>query len=99
MHNLSLDATAGPRSPVLGLPGFSYADLHDARRLADLTAAFDRELSVADPALSARYAAHRDGSARLSGPDESEFLVALGAHVSRFVGRLFGVEAELMALR
>ena len=30
--------------PLLGIPGFAYEDLHDALRLADLTAAFDNEL-------------------------------------------------------
>ena len=29
--------------PQLGVPGFRYADLHDAGRLADLTRAFDGE--------------------------------------------------------
>ncbi|HUJ28826.1 MAG TPA: pyridine nucleotide-disulfide oxidoreductase, partial [Myxococcales bacterium] len=83
----------------LGIPGFRYADLHDARRLADLTKAFDEDLHVADPPLFAKYGAHRSGAARLRGPEESELLLQLGAHLSRFVGRLFGVQAELQKLR
>jgi hypothetical protein len=82
-----------------GIAGFCYADLHDARRLADLTRAFDEELRAADPALFARYDAHRSGAARLRGPEESELLLQVGTHVSRFVGSLFGVQAELQKLR
>ena len=92
---------AKPPAPELplGIEGFRYADLHDARRLADLTFAFDGFLRAADAALFARYAAHRDGSAALRGPDESELLLEVGAHVSRFVARLFGVEKEMARLR
>ena len=98
MHEPIFEPTS-PRLPELGLPGFSWADLHDARRLADLTAAFDRALAAEDPLLHARYQAHRSGAAPLRGPAESELLVALAPHLSRFVGVLFGVEDQLAALR
>ncbi len=83
----------------LGIQGFRYADLHDPRRLADLTGAFDGFLRAADAALFSRYGAHRDGSARLRGPEESELLLDVGAHLSRFVARLFGVEKDIARLR
>jgi len=83
----------------LGIPGFRFADLHDAARLADLTREFDDFLRAADVALFARYCAHRGGSARLRGPEESELLLDLGAHLSHFVARLFGVERESGKLR
>ena len=83
----------------LGLPGFRHADLHDAARLADLTRAFDDALRAADPALFARYDAQRAGTAKLTGPEESELLLQLAGHLSHFVGRLFGVEKELARLR
>jgi NADPH-dependent glutamate synthase beta subunit-like oxidoreductase/NAD(P)H-flavin reductase len=83
----------------LGIPGFRYSDLHDTARLADLTAAFDGFLRSADATLFARYDAHRAGSARLRGAEESELLLQVGAHVSRFLARLFGVEADFAALR
>ena len=98
MHNPKSDVSAGS-GPKLGLPGFSYADLHDAQRLAQLTAAFDRDLAASDAPLFARYQEHRAGTARLRGPAESELLVALSIQLSRFVGRLFCVEEELGALR
>src|SRR5882672_6149645 len=63
----------------LGIPGFRFADLHDTARLADLTREFDDFLRAADVALFARYCAHRGGSARLRGPEESELLLDLGA--------------------
>ena len=85
--------------PTLGLAGFSYADLHDPLRLADLTAAFDAEVRSADAALFARYDAHRSGAALLGGPQESELLIDLAAHLSKFVGRLFAVEEPLRAIR
>ena len=92
---------ANPPAPDLhlGIPGFRYPDLHDPRRLAELTAAFDHFLAGADPELFSRYAAHRDGSARLTGPAESELLLQVAAHLSLFLGRLFGVEKDLARLR
>ena len=84
---------------TLGIPGFSFSDLHDARRLADLTRVFDDRLSAADAALFARYDAHRAGTAPLRGPQESDLLIELSAHLSRFLGALFGVGAEQDALR
>ncbi|HYY52914.1 MAG TPA: FAD-dependent oxidoreductase, partial [Myxococcales bacterium] len=90
-----------PETPdlQLGIPGFRCADLHDARRLADLTRAFDDFLRQADSALFARYQAHRDGGARLRGPEESTLLLETGAQVSRFLARLFGVERDQKKLR
>ena len=93
--------------PQLGIAGFRWSDLHDAARLADLTRAFDDFLRAADADLFARYQAHRASGvrpspaepSRLSGPAESELLLQLGSHLSRFVGKLFGVEHELSLLR
>ncbi|MCA1829513.1 MAG: FAD-dependent oxidoreductase [Myxococcales bacterium] len=86
-----------PLELQLGVYGFRYADLHDAARLADLTRAFEDFLRAADGALFARYEAHKATPSR--GPAESELLIELGAHLSRFVGKLFGVERELARLR
>src|SRR6266849_1113322 len=90
MTEPAVDLRDEARWPRLGIPGFSYPDLHDALRLADLTAAFDRDLHAADPELFARFEQHR--RAPLSGPAEGGLLVELSGHLSRFVGRLFGVE-------
>jgi len=80
--------------PDLKLAGFTWTDLHDAQGLARLTAAFDQALEAEDLDLYARYDAHRKGAARLSGPAESELLVALAPCVSRFVGALFGARTQ-----
>ncbi len=92
-------ASGEAATPLLGVPGFVYADLHDDLRLADLTAAFDDELRAADPELSATYEAHRAGRNVLRGPAEGDFLVALAAHLSRFVARLFGAEEAALGFR
>src|SRR5258706_12050051 len=86
-----------PTELLLGIPGFRYSDLHDAARLPDLTRAFEDFLRLADAALFERYQAHR--SAPLHGPAESELLLEVGARLSHFVGKLFGVEKELSRLR
>ncbi len=83
----------------LGIPGFRYSDLHDSSRLAQLTAAFDDFLRAEDGPLFSRYDAHRGGGARLRGPEESELLLEVGAHLSRFVARLFNAEDDFAALR
>ncbi len=83
----------------LGIPGFSYADLHDPLRLPALTAAFDAALEASDAELFSRYRDHRAGAARQEGPAESALLIELAGHVSRFVGQLFGVSSQLQVLR
>ncbi len=83
-----------PLLPELFVPGITWADLHEARGLALLTESFDRVLKAEDKELFALYDAHRTGASRLTGPAESDLLVALAPHLSRFVGRLFGVQVQ-----
>jgi NADPH-dependent glutamate synthase beta subunit-like oxidoreductase/NAD(P)H-flavin reductase len=89
----------------LGLDGFSFDDLYRARGLARLHAEFLASLQRADAALAARYdtwaRAVRAGTPHggLTGPAESALLIAVAAEVSRFVGRLFRLDAELAATR
>src|SRR5437867_12433071 len=85
-------ALADPRDFALGVPGFSYADLHDPRRLADLAREFDRALQSADPALFTAFEAHRQNTAASSSAVVSDLLLRVAGHLSRFVGRLFGIE-------
>ncbi|MFO0597358.1 MAG: FAD-dependent oxidoreductase [Myxococcaceae bacterium] len=88
----------------LGIEGFRFEDLHRSEGLARLHVAFLQDVRRADPALATRFDQYRhqvgQGVARggLSAPAESDLLIALAAQVSRFVGRLFGVEQELAAL-
>lgn len=89
----------------LGITGFSFDDLHRPAGLQRLHVQFLMALRDADPALSARFTQYREaslqGTARggLSAPAESDLLIAVAARVSRFVGTLFNVEAELESLR
>jgi hypothetical protein len=49
--------TLAERNFPLGAAGFTYQDLHDERRLADLDRAFLEELSREDPPLHDRLTA------------------------------------------
>jgi len=97
MTEPAVDLRDEPRWPRLGIAGFSYADLHDALRLADLTAAFDRDLHGADAELFARFEQHR--RVPLTGPAEGDLLVEVSGHLSRFLGKLFGVQDEQASQR
>ncbi|MGD9905690.1 MAG: pyridine nucleotide-disulfide oxidoreductase [Vicinamibacterales bacterium] len=86
-------------SQPLGLPEFSFADLHRPDRLADLHARFVDEVRAVEPALWDRWEAHRRDPAVLGPVERSALLVAMAPYVSRFVARLFAVgdEAERLA--
>jgi NADPH-dependent glutamate synthase beta subunit-like oxidoreductase/NAD(P)H-flavin reductase len=96
-------ATPAPAAPEtmgtnfeLGIDGFTYRDLYDPARLRDLTARFHSELEREDATLHAALLEYtRARGANLKGTlAESELLIAASAHLSRFVARLFRVEAE-----
>ncbi|MFI5179624.1 MAG: FAD-dependent oxidoreductase, partial [Vicinamibacterales bacterium] len=79
---------------ALGVPGYTFADLHEPERLASLYERFCEEVAAADPAL------WRDWDAYRRAPDASRppvalsnLLTAMAPHVSRFVRRLFDVDA------
>ncbi|MGZ5000952.1 MAG: hypothetical protein ACXV7F_11670, partial [Methylomonas sp.] len=44
---------------TLGIPGFEYQDLYDAKRLTDLLAVFDQSVQKHDPALFGEIDAYR----------------------------------------
>src|SRR5215216_7362277 len=80
----------------LGIEGFTYGDLYRPERLRALAEAFYAEVGREDAALHARlaeYVAAR-GENLKGTKAESELLIACAPHLSRFVARLFGVEAE-----
>ncbi|HYZ89325.1 MAG TPA: pyridine nucleotide-disulfide oxidoreductase, partial [Myxococcales bacterium] len=97
MTEPALDLREAAKWPRLGIPGFSFADLHDPQRLAALTAAFDRDLHAADPGLFARFEQHRQTP--FTGPNEGDLLIEVSRHVSRFLGKLFRVGDEQAGLR
>ena len=85
-------------SPELGVPGFTYADLHDPERLADLTAAFE-EAPEADRCLEAGRrrlpALLRRGSERAA-TRLRDYLLRRGyppSEVMRTVARLTGARS------
>jgi len=84
---------------ALGVPGYLFADLHDPERLSSLYDRFCEEVQSADQAL------WRDWDAYRRAPDAprppialSNLLTAMAAHVSRFVQRLFDVDASAAAV-
>jgi NADPH-dependent glutamate synthase beta subunit-like oxidoreductase/ferredoxin-NADP reductase len=107
MQDISLDSgTGAPGGDAgtsadfqLGLAGFHYSDLYRPERLGQLSAAFYAGLQKDDATLCAAltvYTASRGANLRGT-RGESELLIAAAPHVSRFVARLFGVEAERAA--
>jgi len=92
------DAGTGADFP-LGIGDFHYSDLYRPERLGQLTSAFYASLQKEDPALHSALVAYTGArGANLRGTKaESELLIAAAPHLSRFVARLFGVEAERAA--
>ncbi|HYG11813.1 MAG TPA: FAD-dependent oxidoreductase [Pyrinomonadaceae bacterium] len=92
------DAGKGADFP-LGIAGFHYSDLYRPERLGQLTAAFYAGLQEEDATLYAALEAYIEArGTNLRGTRaESELLIAAAPHLSRFVARLFGVEAERAA--
>jgi NADPH-dependent glutamate synthase beta subunit-like oxidoreductase/NAD(P)H-flavin reductase len=77
---------------ILGIPGFSYADLYNAQRLDDLLKVFDQSVQQHDPELFAEIAAYRASQGQGLKPEQiSEVLVKTAPLVGSFVARLFNV--------
>lgn len=83
----------------LGIEGFRYRDLHAPERLRDPYDVFCTDLKSRAPDVAASYEAYRACQGSGMTPEQvSTVLLAVGPHVSAFVGRLFGVEKELARL-
>jgi NADPH-dependent glutamate synthase beta subunit-like oxidoreductase/NAD(P)H-flavin reductase len=83
----------------LGIPGYTFADLHEPERLASLYERFCEEAAAADPALWTEWAAYRAAPDAPRPPVAlSNLLIAMAPHVSRFVKRLFDVETRASAI-
>src|SRR5687767_2162000 len=86
----------------LGVPGYTFADLHEPDRLSSLYDRFCEDAQAADPALWRRWEAYRRAPDTPLPPVElSNLLSAMAAHVSRFVTRLFTIDraAQLITER
>src|SRR5271169_3253963 len=92
----SLFAMSDPSSTSsLGVPGYSFSDLHEPERLASLYERFCEGVAAADPALWREWDAYRAAPDAPRAPvGLSHLLVAMASHVSRFVTRLFSVGAQ-----
>ncbi len=86
--------------PSLSLPfGLRFEDLYRRDGLVRLDAAFLDHLAGADPTLRDRLEAARRDPSTLAPRAESELIVELAPFVEDFLGDLFGIGAELIALR
>ena len=84
---------------ALGVPGYTFADLHEPERLASLYERFCEETAAADPALWAEWSAyHRAPDAPMPPVVLSNLLIAMASHVSRFLKRLFDVDTPAAAI-
>ncbi len=86
------------RDFALGVAGFRFRDLYDVHRLSDLTRAFDAFLAAGDPEAFERLEHYRRDHERIGAVEASSILLLGAPWVGRFIGRLFGVEAEMAAL-
>jgi NADPH-dependent glutamate synthase beta subunit-like oxidoreductase/NAD(P)H-flavin reductase len=83
----------------LGVPGYTFGDLHDAARLASLYERFCEDVEAADPGLWHDWDAYRAAPDSPHPPvAESNLLVAMARHLSRFVTRLFHAQPGVDAL-
>ncbi|MDX1374255.1 MAG: FAD-dependent oxidoreductase [Burkholderiales bacterium] len=78
--------------------GLEFADLYDRDGLGRVDARFCEFLRTGEPELAARLAAARAAPQALDARGEAGLLVDLAPHVDDFLGRLFGIEADVQAL-
>ena len=98
MSSSSTSVTATASSP-LGVPGYTFGDLHDPERLASLYERFCEDVQAADPAFWSEWDAYRQAPDRQPAPIAlSNLLIGMAPHVSRFLTRLFGIDAPAAAL-
>src|SRR6476646_2556153 len=92
-------ASAPSSGTPLGVPGYTFADLHQPERLSSLYDRFCEETQAVDPALWREWVAYRRAPDEPRQPVElSNLLIAMAEHVSRFVVRLFDVSSAVGGL-
>src|SRR3954463_8728915 len=83
----------------LGVPGYTFADLHEPERLPSLYDRFCEEAAAADPVLWNEWEAYRAAPDAPRPPIElSNLLIAMAPYVSRFLRRLFDVDTPASAI-
>ena len=84
---------------ALGLPGYTFEDLHRPDRLASLYDRFCEEVRATDPAFWLEWEAYRHAPDAPRPPLAlSNLLTGMAPHVSRFLQRLFDVDAPAEAI-
>ena len=78
--------------------GLDFADLYDDTALQRLDALFLNALYAGDAELATRLSHARKEKAFHNGPEASALLLALAPHVEDFIGELFAIRAEVVAL-
>ena len=80
---------------LLGIDGFTYADLYRPECLAALLEVFDEHLKKANPDLHRAYLDYRAARGdNLVAREESDLLVRLASYVGEFIASLFTVTVE-----
>jgi len=98
--SLTPDLPKAAATTLLGVPGYSFADLYQPERLASLYERFCEEVAAADPTFWSEWDAYRrQPDAPRTPLALSNLLVGMAPHVSRFVTRLFQIEPQIDQLR
>src|SRR5215475_570585 len=85
---------------VLGIDGFTYADLYIPQRLEKLTEVFYDTVAAVDPDLHKEFSDYRQvRGVGYADKTESNLIVKMAPHLSQFLARLFNIEAEREAQR
>ncbi len=79
--------------------GLAFHDLYQREGLLKLDAAFLAELAEHSSSLHAGLLAAREDQTTLTVKQRSELIVELAPHLEDFVGKLFGIDAELRELQ
>ena len=81
-----------PDTP-LGIPGYTFADIHQPDRLASLYDRFCEQVQADDAGLWTKWTSYRAApDAARPATEISSLLTSMAPHLSRFVTRLFAVE-------
>jgi len=78
----------------LGVPGFTFADLHRPAKLRELYQRFVDEVKATEPEVWAEWDQYREVPEALGAIARGNLVVAMAPHVSRFISRVFGVGAD-----
>jgi len=84
----------------LGIEGFTYSDLYKPLRLRELAETFYRYLAEANGALAQEFAAYRKAQGKgYTDRAESNLIINVAPYLSRFLAKLFRIEAEREQLK